>query len=38
MIGQEKYKRKQEKQAVAISLGAEPCGSLGFIVGIMGGH
>lgn len=28
MTGQEECKRRREKQAVAISLGAETCGSL----------
>ena len=38
MTGQEECKRRREKQAVAISLGAETCGSLDFIVGIIGDH
>lgn len=33
MLGQEECKRKGEKQGEVISLGAEPCGSLGFITG-----
>lgn len=36
MIGQEEYKRKWEEQVVAISLRAEPCGSMSFTVGVMG--